>query len=1025
MQSQDIKNIDVTTTDLHDAELIDEVQDEEVARGSAESESVFLQTMDGEVRLDFPWFPAAWMTSKTKAGEWVTKPVQAPHINLLYSFLQAPSARLAERLLRVVAKDILLKGTPRVEAMAWQGNMVVSSRLPAGMVVVTNEFIVVSRHFLEKSGEKWDFDGDGLALLFDPRFAPEKRKFKVNGVVHEIEARKVHPWKDPMVNHVKTVWQVGENVLSMLGPEPWFDFTPNELWQWLERDADLRKREMEARGTMSEREAIFRKTNTIVNVGIADVATKSYFLAKSRMLDLAQRQTSFYDDRTAFHCIEQGGLGQARKDHSLIDQDMLQSIEKVASNKLRLHATSAPLVTRTGSIGGLSDAQLGWVWEMDILQQLRRVAKLDALGMRVPGQRPAVDSELIQYPNPAIGCLIDNQVLAYKELPNPFHADIPPAVVVQLQRPFKGEWVPVALTDIRKAQGVSAGHTYCFILPPVWDVEANEGKGGWKHPLAHMMDCSRPIYERTVDGEVLIEGFDGRVLTHEGGDFVRYWLHRRDGSQMVEELWARQLSNPEPGQKPVDMGPKHAYKVSAFMGWLQAYVGRYGMVVPMSAKSWEMHRFNEAIASNTVVVDYGRMDYDVDMWWACFQKIPHVLCPASKGDDQRVRKHAMVTTEGDIHAWYAPKWSNARRSGQMLSQLSRARILENEKGLVKMRVAMVCPSPLTQPDITPDMYGESNQVQITPSGIAKQMLMGELGGTVFNDRVSHKPDSNFQDEVEFMTLGGEVRKVWMRPAKSSKNVGKLVSPSGEKFMPLPTGFHAWTLEEVEKTQTLEVGATLVQGDNEFVITEIQEERVLATNKLGQRVQLSAEQITEKVVVKERVDVDLFIPVRELIEKGVFAQIADKAVAKTVIMGDGREVLCLIYEQLYFRTTTPTENMRPRLARRRIRGFNGHLAVGGARRGGTHGQKPNTEMGTSSSTAEVWEVKVPNEGYVEQLKEATIQLLDLMGFSHLLPNRTDLSFEAYTSPNRVFVPRRPGGNRDRTKGDVDLTGASSS
>lgn len=1033
MENLDLNLSIVQATDHF--EVVDDVVEESGLTGNIRFEEITVMKNDGSLHtIKVPWYPTAWQASMQN-GKAVSEALPAPHINILRRLKeQMGDKKLAQDLLRIAAKDILLKGMPRLETNALQGNLVFTSRLPAGLVVITSEFIYVSSHYVAQSGHKIDGDGDAAAACFNPNTPALRKTLKGYEHLGPIQIRPIVFVKDPMTVAVRTLYMADESILSVIGKEPWYPCTPAEMAAWVRRDQELRSKELEARKSMTETAAVWRKAHEMVNVGTADVAVKSFFLVTTAGQPLARRQLNLYAGKIAFNCIEMGGLGAARKDHVIGTDEVSRDVALVKSNTLRLSMGFSPLLTRTGSIGALSDWKANWVWAVDMTAHMKDVANLKGLTFEVP--KPPLEKRIryLTDRNPVVGNMVKGGVLRIEEIPNTLGHDLPPAVKVQLARPTKNGPLPVGLTNLPKSQGVSTGGlNYTFILPPVFSSKTGE----WVHPVDHMAEQARPVWKVEIvedeDGnivsetETLIQGFDARIINQEG-QVTRYWTQSSGGQLLMKDLWELR----DRTQSEQNPGLRHGYKVNKLMEFLGAYIGRYGLVLPTDAVG-RLEAHNTAFAVNSCVVDYGGPEeaWNDDLNLAKFHQIqPAVVCPASKGDDQRVRKYPLVRTMGDVHPWYANKGSNPRRAGQIFSQLVRSRAIQNNEGkMVPMRVAMVIPTPLTG-NVPPQEWGEANHPQITASGIAKQDLGGKMGNTVFNDRVVHNEplvmvkdeqgqvvldeqgepkmmlDPDYQ-QVEFFTLTGVQRVAWVTRAKASKKIGKLVTTDGQKFMPMPTlGFaQAWT-EEAGMPMVGQVLSLTHSGEpQEVTVTAVEEDRIVFEHVDGRRATLSKEQVLSGNFAKVRNNVDIFMPIQELVDKGCFQYLLERAKEEVVHLGDGSTLVCYVYEQMMYRTSTPTENMRVRATKRRIRGFNGHLVVAGAQRGNLLGAHLQDKQGVTEllgdvdqsllrDSEEYWEVKPANVEYCQTLKSSVLEVLKAFGHKDLLPIMNDLSYAEY-------------------------------
>lgn len=990
MQTQNETQVQQTNLDT----FLPDVQDELLQEGAPDWGTAQISKFQHDGRQWFiPWQPTSWSSRKTR-DKIETLPNPPAFINNLQALMRNPQdERLARRVLQTAAKEMIIKSQLRVEAQAWQGCIVLTKQLPWNVAVVDDEFVYISSQYISRTGVKWDFDGDMIRLAFHPYQREQLYKFEQRWPGRSFRGRPAVPIKNPISRAVQPVYMLDSSVLSTLSPETWFPFTSAEREVWDARDAQARAKEVHDRDGKSEEETIWRKTHEIQEVGPIDTKVKSYFLRTLDHLPLAEKQARLYQGDIAFQNLENNALGAVRKDHSIMSPETRRAVELVESNTWRVPTSYAPYLTSTGRVGSQSNASVQWAWQMDIPAHLRRISNLDIPIWRPASQRPELLAELYQLPerHTLIEDLVGWKTIQYEIIPRSVHQDqsIPPAIRCWLVR--KGK--PVALTDIRKAQGVIEGLTYSFILPPVWSVLKNK----WVSPLQHMADCAQPIFQQGLDELEMIDGLDVRIINPQNGEHVRNW--GRSAKGML---------------KPGDIfDPLYSYKLDRFQEWLSAHVGRYGLVVPTVSPSLEIPLTNRTVAANTAVVDYGPIPYNLEEWWSAWQQIPKVLCPASKGDDRRVRKYALNAQVGSVHPWWTaqsqarpelgPRPVNPRRSGQMLSQMSRVH------KMCDMVVAICLPNPQTG-NIPAEQWGETHQVQITDSGIQKQILDGPLGDTVFNNWVSHQPVDGVEP-TEFMSLRGDRRVAWLQKAKSSKKIGKLIDGMGGKFMPCPAlGFRqAWYLtdeqvaqvpKEGSEVQLLRDKASPKEKDEwqTYTIQSIQDQTVIALNELGQKVQLPLHRCCQPIVKKVRHEVDLFYPVQELVDKGLYRQYMQNAEQRIVELSNGQQVVCWVCTVRMWRTSTPTENMRPRLVHSRIRGLDAHLVVAGARRAGLEQIEVLDPLTAKLKTAPGWDIECPNLDYVQTIKAQVLDLLAALGYSYMLPTQTDMLFEQWAAQN---------------------------
>lgn len=951
--------------EVQNAEMIgtDIIDDLDLAEAAADTTTADLglrvQISFPGLEVDIPFHPTTYQ-STLKNGQPVTEAVRPAWVTNLAKLLASPkSRRLAQSFHVSALREILIKAQPALEVRAFQGNIILHGGLPRNVFVVTDEFIYVPVGYVETTGVKWDFDGDGLAMAFDPAEVPKVMALK--GIPGQYAFRRGVPIKDPVTRAIEPVWFTQDESLLANLQSPLWDFTKSEREAWEERDALLRGKELAARGQMTEAEAIFRKAHDLPRVGMIDGLVKNHALYASQGMALREKQLALYTDGVAFECLENGALGAVRKDHLIGDVETQKALQAVESLSVKVPEAYGPFLTNTSGIGSIQASKLGWVDHLDLEKHIQAITQLEIKDW-VERKAPPTGGQDVErrvYSNEIVKAMLDGGMLQIQEIPHGLnHVGARNALMVRI---LNKNGQPVALTDVRKSQGVAEGLTWGFILPPVWDVE--EGK--WVRPLKHlhkMLQLVTQVYQvEGAETEVPVQGFDARIINPETGEHTRTW-----GSRGIRDLW----------------DPKHAYKLGELMKFISAYVGQYGLILPGAVKDGhvEWGEFNLKVAARTAVVDYGLAEYEVDRWWNEFQPLVGQLCPASKGDDRRVRKHAMTAQLGSLLPWWAEgTTANPRRAGQMLSQLSRAH------KAMPLTVAIILPTPLLQ-DV---QGGNPEQTLITPSGVLKQKLDGLLGGSVFSQRLSHQPHPDFQEQVEFEDLRGEKRVAWMRGAKGSKLIGKLIDGLGNKFMNMPTQQWAFSvrnerMRDIKPGSIVEIHSPNHQGnplvDSIIHVQEVSDTHVLGTDDTGRRVKVDRTAIMVRKV--QTLNVDLLIPVQELINKGLLEHYMAQATQRVLIGERGEKIVAWVVEDsVWYRTSTPTENMRTRIVRRRIRGLNAHLVIAGILRA----RKRDLErFGLSGSFRDLPKIESKGLAYANQLKDAMHNILRWIGHGDLIP-----------------------------------------
>jgi hypothetical protein len=925
----------------------------------------------GKLKVAMPWHPTTYQTTVVDGVE-RTQPVQPAYINNLQDLCtkRPRDRKLATSFKNSAAREGMIKIQPAADVHCVQGNIVLCSTLPEYAMAADDEFIYVSDKYIERNKVKWDFDGDTLALGFDPTTAPGS--FVINGM--PCAGRWVVPIKNPITRQITPAVLTDTSVLRR---EPMWDFTHDERAAWMQTARALDAKEAKSRAAegWTDKDAIWYKSNNVPPVGLLDGKVKNWFLFQLQGLPLTTKQDRFYEGDVAFEVLEMNALGAVRKDHDIRTDQSHEIMAMIDEWNTRVPSSMAPFLTRTGRIGSMATRDLEWFWAMDLREHIKKVVNLD-IPFWVTPERPDPTRAVIPpvrttLEHNLIHKLRDFGVLKFQPIARRLHpahdTGIPNPVLVSLYN-LKGK--PVALTDVRRAQGVVEGPTYKFILPPVWDAENQK----WVSPEDHMARMAHLIIEHTPEGEEILQGFDARILDPTRDlAFASWW-----GAKSIFQIFEN----------------KHAYKLTAFQKWLSAYVGRYGLVVPgvVEGQVTTLPTFNMQYAANTAVVDYGLEPKELVQRRAAFELIPEYLCPSTKGDDQRVKKHALNAVVGGRHPWHAPTTCNARRAGQALSQLTRVHVPN-----ISMLVAITLPNPLLGA-VDPADMGQPNQVQITEHGIQKQLLSNSvLGRTVFGQRLTHVPHPEFTERQEYETLTGQTRVSWARSPKGSKRVGKLIDGLGGKFMPMPTiGFNqAWLTSTKMQIVPLEYGAEfqLLMGYdhqpdgppkpryNTVSISpeaDLNSDMILVVDGEGITRKISRNMLLTEQPVEVRHYIDLFYPAQELLEKGLLEHYMQDAVQAVVNRGDGTSVVCWITFMKLHRTSTPTENMKVRHVRRRVRGTDAHMVVSAMRK---------ARFDYSQQL-----IDTPNLERVETIKEQALNVLRLLGHGEIVPQDNDLRYQ---------------------------------
>lgn len=350
------------------------------------------------------------------------------------------------------------------------------------------------------------------------------------------------------------------------------------------------------------------------------------------------------------------------------------------------------------------------------------------------------------------------------------------------------------------------------------------------------------------------------------------------------------------------LNPKRAIKV----GWIQKalikYCGIYGDPAPAEIVNGDLISISptaETVIKNTVVIDYGKPCDHEEMW--TIAKRAHAqqkFClPGSKATNREVRKYVLSNDSGGT---FADDKNNASiyRGACLRSQLLKSSRCE------RMTVAIV------------DFETSYGTPLITPTGIVKQLLDNAFLPRCFDTEEELERFAStlnpeeagvelVADIVDYPRWDGSRRRCWVINPRSTIRIGKLIDAIGNKFMPLGIS---------------------------------QAHAVVDYNDLTQNS-----------------DVDLIMPLKELIAKGTHIDFLEDAV-EADLHYDGKIIKCMLTTRQFFRTGDASENI-----------------IGRHRKGRYSGMDGVPIRHAISKIIPDPQIK-PNLDYVEALQSATIALM---------------------------------------------------
>ena len=371
------------------------------------------------------------------------------------------------------------------------------------------------------------------------------------------------------------------------------------------------------------------------------------------------------------------------------------------------------------------------------------------------------------------------------------------------------------------------------------------------------------------------------------------WVHPIDHLEKCLRQFDNKVINPENGvvvsRFPESWEewnwPSRAGKIKRLQKFLTDYCGEYGDVVncTMRNRRPELLEHNIKFARASAVIDYGGIELTPEQMWKIASKASSKLRLCLGGNKQtksHVRKYC-IADESGTPAWGAFKTKcHPARQGKQRAQLVHA--LKE----VRMRVAIVNCNTLTQCFITPSGI----EKQTTSSGFLPMCLNSLGDAQAYLDSLTDLEKANMPDNflkgTEFTTWTGQKVTVWVVNPRNTVQVGKLISTRAEKFVPRVIG----------------------------PVVDLDDFNANMENK----------------------QIDLVIPVTELINKGAHTNMLEKCTEhmihfKSYVSEDLTQlgditIPAMVGEFIYFRSGAHSENTPPRWRTCRYKGIDGHVII---------------------------------------------------------------------------------------------------
>jgi hypothetical protein len=261
-----------------------------------------------------------------------------------------------------------------------------------------------------------------------------------------------------------------------------------------------------------------------------------------------------------------------------------------------------------------------------------------------------------------------------------------------------------------------------------------------------------------------------KVVFSDPEEFLMKFLRRRNFEVTHPEygsfgIWPRNRADVE----------RYPIKAAMFQALMTEFVGAYGFDVTLING---FQSIGPHVVQQTVTVDYtGWENKKKEFMKMILEKLEAAdlgvtidFVGGKTGGSGTVRKYGIAYPETYLPLWTKNKPCSPRRSGNILSQLARSVAIPEKMKVVIVRGMSEKNNP-----------GNTQQVLITPSGVAKQELTG-----VFMDEIHLFPtqeEANEYQQVNVRTLSGDIKVVWKGEKRPTRRIGKIITPFGDKFVP--------------------------------------------------------------------------------------------------------------------------------------------------------------------------------------------------------------------------------------------------
>jgi len=746
--------------------------------------------------VQVPYFVSGYTTVITDTGPELQE-VVPPYVTALREFMENGSLYQRDNALTSITKEALLyivrETALKVPTITYP--LAVSANLDydevyfcknSGRAIINEEKGVVSF---------WDADGDIASFPLDTK-----------------------SWKQAIF---KWPFTMGISILTRIKERPKEVFKPLTKTAY-DKITSLTK--IPRFGENVDFDTVFLAQHTPPDIGIITSGWDNSDLWESRKMPQYEKERYLFNS----HINAQYGIPQRAVD---IEKEGMQMISKRAQagktfslkNQKALAHKNAWLLTSCKGIALMKPYQLDWFNKADLPKLVDdtlnlRVEFRDLYPTKTPEQYDIhCDSTLFER-------LVRFGLLDWEEIPSA-NPNFPPSVKIWLT--YKGR--PCALTDIKR-EGRDVGLTYVYVLYPVFDnavifdsevdedgqpVVVHDRAFDFVHPIEHL--------------QKMLSSFDCAIRSFDEHDNERIWGYFPKSRDDWED-------------------PKRRIKLKNLQAWLQNYCDTYGDPCPalLDEGYTELTPHSEAIASRTVVVDYGKESTPLEMLAIAkrVQKKYPVNLVGSKSKNMRVRKYLHANKYGGSCLEYSGT-ASLHRPGKARAQL--LRVLKE----MTMTIAIV-------------KCNTQTQVYITPSGVQKQWVETAFLPKVFttyNSACEYIENMKLDEEpveVHCISWWGEHQLVWRVPSRKPLEVGKIIAEDGFKAMPL----------KINQVYVKEPG------------------------------------------LKDTVPVDLLIPYTELEAKDLLRAYGAKAQQRMIYLPDGQKVSAMVLERVMYRSGTPSENVPP-------------------------------------------------------------------------------------------------------------------